>query len=55
MSTETRVFDLRLALPKAPGCPRCVGRLSAAIEGRPLMEYAQTHVELRQALEKFAE
>jgi ribulose-bisphosphate carboxylase large chain len=27
----------------------------AAIEGRPLMEYAQTHVELRQALEKFAE
>ena len=27
----------------------------AAIEGRPLSEYAQTHLELRQALETFAE
>ncbi|MGQ9682160.1 MAG: heavy metal translocating P-type ATPase [Anaerolineae bacterium] len=38
MITETRVFDLRLALPKAPGCPRCIGHLSAAIEARPGVE-----------------
>ena len=41
MPTDTRIYDLNLALPKAPTCESCIRRLSEALQERPGVRSAQ--------------